>query len=1103
MSLQAKGLINQFIISDGVAKTQANDAITNLLSLINTNEVSFLSLIESLGHYLVDDDSVIRLKGLTCLSEVLQKLDKSKLTKKDINVLIEFFAKKLDQTDTIQPILNSLNCLILMDNFINVLIIKILNSLVEIYDPKSNIASSRFLAFNLLNTICTAHNSKFLNYCVNNLNDNVINCYLHISQNEKDPKNLMISFKLNAFVSHNFQIDNFSEELFDACFCYFPISFRAPENDPYKITGDELKLELRRVLAANDLFAKDSFPNLIEKLSSTSSIVKSDVLETINLCIQSYKLETVENYWISLWNSLKFEILHKELAINENLNDLITYYSQSENEDERTIPLILSSFQNLCARYNAEEHDESSLKDYIILIIDELSKNLVKPDDSKSKQSTIILASIASTNLDVSNLVISRTFPVFLSYLIANDSDAPSEQKILNIRQQRSLIINVSFFLDAYYKLFNLDNIKLENIQQNYSIFKFKDEILSLIQQTLVSSSTVEITLRCLSIKLIAKTFQLRQFLDLNEKTLLLEILTDILLNDNNLNTNNQTITTLQIISKSNATLILDITLPKLLIHLPDTDVDTDTAENMIIDTTNDNNQHTKEKILELILSFCNSKEIIDSILIRLLNKFETIINSNSSTYYSRLILLIISKILNKLNEPENENSNLISTNDYLKKFLPRFLYLSLNSIIIDSKSNIYRDPISIDYVARIVSDIIGHSDLSLHQDILTQSFNLFILNNVSETEKLISNSLPFLNVLDNGDFSILFPIFTSIVCVINKDTELPVDKFKFVNELIEISNKFNSIQIRLSHLQLLSLILNKWFTPKDLINDDYLNNTLNDLKSKLNSSEISKLEKLKFLEILIWIIKSLIIRIDNTFANDSLIYLIGLINTNSSISDFIPKCLEILFSDPVFFKVYKSANSKQSQLKPKIFNINLRALYKQKYFNLILPIILDNFNNNSNDFRYKKNYLISLSLILKNIEKSIILPHLVEILPLILQALKVNSNSIKSSSLNILEIAITENPKLIIDQLQTTIPLLLDIINEPSSNSESKSVSLKCLIALAVNDSIKLQTLIPYKDTIIRNITLALDDNKRNVRKLASNCRQLYCDLGQERSDL
>lgn len=75
-------------------------------------------------------------------------------------------------------------------------------------------------------------------------------------------------------------------------FCYFPITFKPPPDDPYGITADDLKQSLRymsivnmkiliiliskyrQCLSATGLFAKLAVPLILEKLTSTSGSAK-------------------------------------------------------------------------------------------------------------------------------------------------------------------------------------------------------------------------------------------------------------------------------------------------------------------------------------------------------------------------------------------------------------------------------------------------------------------------------------------------------------------------------------------------------------------------------------------------------------------------------------------------------------------------------------------------------------------------------------------------------------------------------------------------------------------------------------------------------------
>ncbi len=67
---------------------------------------------------------------------------------------------------------------------------------------------------------------------------------------------------------------NLRQTLFDSVFCYFPITFRPPPDDPYGISAQDLKGRLRDCLASTKYFAPYVFPQLLDKLDSISNNVK-------------------------------------------------------------------------------------------------------------------------------------------------------------------------------------------------------------------------------------------------------------------------------------------------------------------------------------------------------------------------------------------------------------------------------------------------------------------------------------------------------------------------------------------------------------------------------------------------------------------------------------------------------------------------------------------------------------------------------------------------------------------------------------------------------------------------------------------------------------
>lgn len=91
-----------------------------------------------------------------------------------------------------------------------------------------------------------------------------INSYVKLVEGEKDPRNLMLLFSIGRVILIEFDISAHVEvhspnsahikadgwqDLFDVTFCYFPITFKPPPDDPYGITADDLKKALRYIQA--------------------------------------------------------------------------------------------------------------------------------------------------------------------------------------------------------------------------------------------------------------------------------------------------------------------------------------------------------------------------------------------------------------------------------------------------------------------------------------------------------------------------------------------------------------------------------------------------------------------------------------------------------------------------------------------------------------------------------------------------------------------------------------------------------------------------------------------------------------------------------------
>lgn len=75
--------------------------------------------------------------------------------------------------------------------------------------------------------------------------------YIDLADGEKDPRNLMLAFAIARVMLIEFDVGSHIEDIFNITFCYFPITFRPPPDDPYRITSEDLKKTLRLVFTVS------------------------------------------------------------------------------------------------------------------------------------------------------------------------------------------------------------------------------------------------------------------------------------------------------------------------------------------------------------------------------------------------------------------------------------------------------------------------------------------------------------------------------------------------------------------------------------------------------------------------------------------------------------------------------------------------------------------------------------------------------------------------------------------------------------------------------------------------------------------------------------
>lgn len=211
--------------------------------------------------------------------------------------------------------------------------------------------------------------------------------YVDLAEGEKDPRNLMYLFTMDRVILIEWELDaELAEAFYDITYCYFPITFKPPPDDPYGITTDNLKTALRRCLTANPSLAPHAMPLLLEKLAASGGNTKRDTLQTLEEAMPVFGKAAVLANEKRLWEGFKVEIMaatDEETPIYAQralASFLRTLYSDVEAPEGIASRIIADAMNEL------EEPEKSNAKPACDLLI-----SMVKACPSTAFVATIAL----------------------------------------------------------------------------------------------------------------------------------------------------------------------------------------------------------------------------------------------------------------------------------------------------------------------------------------------------------------------------------------------------------------------------------------------------------------------------------------------------------------------------------------------------------------------------------------------------------------------------------------------------------------------------------------------------------------------------------------
>ncbi|WEW58408.1 hypothetical protein PRK78_003876 [Emydomyces testavorans] len=892
---------------------------------------------------------------------------------------------------------------------------------------------------------------------------------VEIVDGERDPRNLMLVFSILRVVMIEWDISNHAQTLFDSVYKYFPVTFRLHPNDPYKITAQDLKDRLQDCISSNQAFAPYAIPSLLDKLDSTSVNVKKDALSALGVCVSSYACSILAQYSLTIWDSLRFEILnaHDDVLVEESL---------------RVIQLLSKRLSSPALRTDKQLW----LAQFLKPILAECNEQLREPQQKQAKPAQRILTSVSAVSSASFTLISQAVVPRLLSGY-RNASEIPKQRSFLDV-----LVGLVSSAITVFGTWMTVG----PNQTSDNPLSAFKDQLIESFSQALMKTGKDEVPIRMVALQGILQLSILRDFLQDNEIGLYVQYFGNLLLNEQS--TGNQlrekAVNALSEISKYKPALLIKITIPALMTNLPGSIGDAD---------------HKYLITLEDLARISVDKDVFYALVTQLLDRLDSaLIPGNPSIpEYLRSILMTILYAMDHKGLEDDPHLEL-----YYDRIVRNLCRQAIIVVTKDNKPSPLSDPTILDILGRLCNLIVRSLPPHMHQEVRDNVYRLY------------SDQVPFTTVpsyrSSTGSQRRSMILSTYLLAGLPRDialTQTTSDMARLLAEIVQFAVSEDSPPVQFALVRQLALLINKFL----LISDSRIAADI--LFSLMPSSQENRKITSQVIRTIFWMSKALILRLAPTTTQilSSLVELVA--SSDPLVKETSAKGFRLLLSAD---DVLSPANGVNIRLlaKQRAFTTLIPLISERVcVLNTASP---GNATALSQRYQEKQAYLTALSGILSTTPPSLIMPELQTLLPLLLQSLDltgIDFQPMQMGTLETLSIIIRESGVEAIDEIGYVEDLVTRLLQaaapttdvQKGANNKSnyntpqvRQQAVLCLLLLAqpravdgdtinVTGNAKPSPLLPLKNRVLKSLKLILDDPKRNVRKSAVDAHVMWLKLG------
>jgi DNA repair/transcription protein MET18/MMS19 len=497
-----------------------------------------------------------------------------------------------------------------------------------------------------------------------------------------------------------------------------------------------------------------------------------DVLQTIFSCVQNYGPQTVNLYAVTIWDALKFEILHvsdEDLAVESLLilGEIARQLSFASN---------------------------NSLTAYLKPVAKECNEHLEDAPTKQSQAATRILNAIASSSPSASNFLISAVLPNIFSLYQTTD----------NIAKRRGLVDTLAQLVRAnltVYGEWRKGPEPISNIENGSSIPEaiptnalegFSSQALETVTVSLSSASIREVSFRLTLLDALLQLAKVRGLLTDDQVSKVINILNQVIITEESYGKDEMkgaAINGLVDVAHQKSQLVIESAFPAFMAKLPDKD---------------EEGPEAYVPILEAFAKLGGEDKVFDTVIVRLKNKLNSAIQQHSSATYLQAIL---SALLFAFSQGARDLHGTIEKKcPYFEDLLQPLIKKICLEAIPDQQGDA-----AFYLVGRICNTILRQQTSDFHRSICGEIYTLYLGSQPSDI-------LPFNLAATPVSEGRRMIISTYVLASLRKDVLLPYDLKALLTSLTTFALRDGLTPgVRVATLQQISLLVNKFIPNADM----------------------------------------------------------------------------------------------------------------------------------------------------------------------------------------------------------------------------------------------------------------------------------------------